>query len=315
MRFRTNSVILVLVFCAVLVSFSDAQGFRCGNAPRRKNPPGWFKQFIEDLQAMFGRSLDRRIVNGNTAYRGQYPWQAELWWMGKTGVCGGTIIGRTWILTAAHCFFEETHRGSRVFHNFSQPEYWSDWSVTVGDHHLNDDTEHDDRHEVKAVYIHPSWKNELLYNTDLALMELKTPIDYDDFVQPACLPRPGAHPRSSHCYISGWGRLDNGAKKGSNVLMGAEVKIESKEDCAKYLKKTYFKYSGLEKQMCAGHKGTVDTCPGDSGGPLVCWDIDGYTVFGVTSFGHRSGCGSDQHPGVYVTVSKHLQFIHDVMGQ
>jgi secreted trypsin-like serine protease len=43
-----------------------------------------------------------RITNGNTAARGQFPWQAALVIDGAY-FCGGSLISSLWVLTAAHC--------------------------------------------------------------------------------------------------------------------------------------------------------------------------------------------------------------------
>ncbi|PSN53082.1 Chymotrypsin BI [Blattella germanica] len=43
-----------------------------------------------------------KIVNGNQASRGQFPYQAALYLDGSS-FCGGSLISTTYILTAAHC--------------------------------------------------------------------------------------------------------------------------------------------------------------------------------------------------------------------
>ena len=58
-----------------------------------------------------------------------------------------------------------------------------------------------------------------------------------------------------------------------------------------------------------------DTCKGDSGGPIYCSEnrLTKNTVLsGVTSFG--IGCASKTHPGVYVDVSKYMDWIIQVTG-
>ena len=46
-----------------------------------------------------------RIIGGQTAYKGEWPWQAALVHTSNSEIfCGGTLIKRQWVLTAAHCF-------------------------------------------------------------------------------------------------------------------------------------------------------------------------------------------------------------------
>ena len=52
-----------------------------------------------------------RIYNGRDAKDGQYPWYIFLKIIDKKsktggGVCGGSLISKKHILTAAHCFFD-----------------------------------------------------------------------------------------------------------------------------------------------------------------------------------------------------------------
>jgi len=49
--------------------------------------------------------LNRRIIGGRPARKGEFPYQVALRQPGSNMFCGGSIIDKEWVLTAAHCFW------------------------------------------------------------------------------------------------------------------------------------------------------------------------------------------------------------------
>ena len=103
-------------------------------------------------------------------------------------VCGGTIIDAKTILTAAHCYHER---------NLDRNDYF----VYAGTVHLFDRTAK--IAFVESITLHESFIYNSLEN-DVAILKLKTPLTFDDKVQPACLPDASFIPQG-HGIASGWG--------------------------------------------------------------------------------------------------------------
>uniref|UniRef100_UPI00398ED355 neurotrypsin isoform X4 n=1 Tax=Pristiophorus japonicus TaxID=55135 RepID=UPI00398ED355 len=244
----------------------------------------------------------KRIIGGKNSLRGGWPWQAAIRLRASHGdgrlLCGATLIGSCWVLTAAHCF--------KRYGNSTK-----NYIVRVGDYHTLVSEEYEEDLEVKSIIIHKDYEPDA-NDYDVALIKLEGQqghcIKFNAHVLPACLPhrRERMQKKGSNCYITGWG--DTG-RAYSKTLQQAAIPLLPKKRCEERYKQ---RFTG--RMLCAGnlldHK-RVDSCQGDSGGPLMCERAGGrWVVFGVTSWGH--GCGVKDTPGVYTRVSAFMPWIKRV---
>ncbi|XP_040211887.1 serine protease 27-like [Rana temporaria] len=238
-----------------------------------------------------------RIVGGDDAAKGEWPWQVILQ---KDGfpLCGGSLVADSWVLTAAHCF--------------DKPVNPSDFTIYLGAHKLTDlqDPNIVSR-RVKQIIIHPKY-SPLGSGADITLMELEQPVNFTTFILPASLPSTNIDlPEGTLCWATGWGHIsEKEPLPNPKTLQEVQLALIDNQHCQAM-------YSiGLppgtkvikEDMMCAGfEQGNKDSCQGDSGGPLVCSANGERLQFGIVSWGF--GCAEPNHPGVYTRVQYYKSWI------
>ncbi|KAL1497621.1 hypothetical protein ABEB36_008551 [Hypothenemus hampei] len=236
-----------------------------------------------------------RVIGGEETPEGAAPWQAALKHHGKHR-CGGTVISRRVILTAAHCYTENL-------------------IAVAGTNNIYDQNSHKQHARVESGHLHPDYKKIGPHSNDIALLILEKPgFKLNEFIKPICLthetPQPG-----TWCEVTGWGTHDPKTPgRPSNILRSAAVPILSLDTCRK--KDVYGgqHQTILDNMICAGHlKGGIDACGGDSGSPLVC-ELNGkYELAGLVSWGE--GCAEKDRPGVYTDVTSFLDWIKNVASE
>ncbi|KAI4586424.1 hypothetical protein MJG53_004211 [Ovis ammon polii x Ovis aries] len=237
--------------------------------------------------------LSRRIAGGVEACPHCWPWQVGLRFLGNHH-CGGAIINSIWILTAAHCV-----------HSKNNPLFWT---IVAGDHDrtLKESTEQVRR--AKHIVMHEDFDT-LSYDSDIALIQLSSALEFNSVVRPICLPHSLEPLFSSEiCVVTGWGSVSKDGGLASR-LQQIQVPVLEREVC----EHTYYSAhpGGIsEKMICAGFaaSGGKDVGQGDSGGPLVCKHEKGpFVLYGIVSWG--AGCAQPRKPGVFARVSVFLDWI------
>ncbi|KAI4572025.1 hypothetical protein MJG53_014131 [Ovis ammon polii x Ovis aries] len=231
-----------------------------------------------------------RIVNGEDAVPGSWPWQVSLQTSSGFHFCGGSLISEDWVVTAAHCRVRKGHLVvAGVSDQGSEEEAGQVLRVA----------------EVLTVFEHPQWDLRAVRN-DVALLKLAAPARLSAAVAPVCLPSTDtSFPAGSLCTVTGWGKTRYNAFDTPDKLQQATLPILSNADCEEFWGSKI-----TDVMICAGASG-ISSCMGDSGGPLVCQKDGAWTLAGIVSWG-SSRC-SPFLPGVYARVTKFIPWILEVL--
>ncbi|XP_011629947.1 CLIP domain-containing serine protease 2-like [Pogonomyrmex barbatus] len=261
-----------------------------------------------------GIDLSQKLLGGERTELNEFPWMALLEYQkpnGRTTACGGVLISKRYVLTAAHCI-----KGKDL------PTTWRLTGVRLGEY--DTDTERDcvpDGDDtivcaddpitvgVEEKIAHEEYRPQSRdQRYDIALLRLSHDVQFTTYIKAICLPSSSAS-LNGKLFVAGWGKTEN--RSASNVKLKLGLPLADMEQCDQ----TY-NIAGVRLgygQICAGGQRGKDSCRGDSGGPLMAVERlpngDGrWTAVGVVSFG-PSPCGMQGWPGVYTKVMDFVPWI------
>lgn len=233
-----------------------------------------------------------KIINGVDADPRQYRWQAALLESAiannyNAQFCGGALIFRRIVVTAAHCVIDLQGK---------------DIQVLIAVERLDGSG---GRLGVSQVILNAAY-NDTTKENDIALVVLESATDEAPIPLIGQIQEEDVLKALPDIDIAGWGLTDQfraGSK--STTLKEAQIPLQSRDVCNKL---DAMNGRVLEKMICAGeYAGGADSCTGDSGGPLTYGSGAARVLVGIVSAG--DGCGKPKRYGIYTRIAQYQDWI------
>ncbi|KAL4656609.1 granzyme B-like [Arapaima gigas] len=225
------------------------------------------------------------IIGGKESKAHSRPYMTSLQDPPGSHFCGGFLIRKDFVLTAAHCL--------KISKNIL---------AVLGTNNLKKKEKSKQSIPVQKCYQHPDfWKNN--FDFDVMLCKLQNNATLNKNVQPIELPKQGENiSDGTQCLVSGWGRKKPKSPAASS-LREVSLKIQNSGECAEIWRSHFVP----ERMICTHFSGKKGICQGDSGGPLVCEN----KAYGIAAFTGQP-C-TEIFPNVFMKTSAFVSWIKETM--
>ncbi|KAK0094375.1 hypothetical protein PV326_011081 [Microctonus aethiopoides] len=131
-----------------------------------------------------------RIVNGEDVQSGEIPYQVSLQTMYNFHFCGGSVLTKNYVITAAHCVVDIT---------------FNEMKIIAGSTNLYHPKS---THAVEKIIVHENYTESDSWINDIALIKVESEFSISSILNYVSLPLSHEKiPAGSIAIVSGWGRL------------------------------------------------------------------------------------------------------------
>jgi hypothetical protein len=241
------------------------------------------------------KSINAKIAGGTDAVISDFPWQ--VYYISGNYRCGGSIISKNWVVTAAHCTKNSTGGATPASQMF----------IRVG---LNDPSNDNEgkTYSVSEAIVNEGYDSQTLLN-DIALLRLTDTINFANATPIKLVTTvdasKGAIDPGVMSWVTGWGLTHVNPEVFPTSLQKVQLPIISDEQAS-----TVWGTIPTTDLMAGYLNGNKDACNGDSGGPLVVPVFGEYKLAGIVSWGSPN-CNTY---GAYTSVSDMESWIRSKTG-